>query len=58
MNRKVIITQELIEHLESLYDTQVRRSDTDRDVWVKVGHREVLDKLKDMYNEDVPDVYF
>lgn len=48
----------LIEKLEACFPTKVHRSDPDREVWIKVGQQEVIDKLKSLAeSEDIMNVH-
>lgn len=46
----------LIEWLESKYPNEVPKlSDSEREVWVKVGHQEVIDHLKGIIQKILKD---
>ena len=47
-----IITQQLLEYLEGLFPPeQPKIGDLDRVIWIRVGHQQVLSKLKDLFTK-------
>jgi hypothetical protein len=48
------VSTELIEYLEIVYKDQVpRRSDTEREIWTKVGQVEVVKHLRALHEDQV-----
>ncbi len=47
-----VIQKQVLEYLERLFPPiQPKLQDIDRVIWIRVGHQQVLDKLKDLYTK-------
>lgn len=56
MNPFPSIPQDLVEYLDELFSHQrmaPTKSDSDRDIWIKVGKRELVDELLQMRKDQV-----
>lgn len=43
---------EVLEHLEQCFMTDVEYMDSDKDVWIKFGQKQVMDKIKQLREEN------